>query len=81
MKKLKEKLHMCDRLQLLAVTLAQWWRPVASTKALNLLHQAMHVVLYPRTAVAIKMASKVGPLFHHFLFAVALAATRAIQRE
>ncbi len=55
---------MCDRLQLLAAILTQWWHTVASTKALDFLHQAMRAVLYRRTATVIKMASKVGPFFH-----------------
>ncbi len=49
---------------LLAAIFSQWWCPVASTKALDLLHQALRAVLYRRTAVAIKMASKVGAFFH-----------------
>jgi hypothetical protein len=56
---------MHDQLQLLATILAQWWCPVASTKALDPLHWTMHAVLYQRTAAAIKMASKVGAFFHH----------------
>jgi hypothetical protein len=56
---------MHDRLQLSAAILAQWQHPVASIKALELLHQAMHGVLYRHTAAAIKMARKVGPFFHH----------------
>jgi hypothetical protein len=44
----------------LTAILAQWQHPVASTKALDRLHQAMRVVWYRRTAAAIKMASKVG---------------------
>jgi hypothetical protein len=63
--KTKYKLGMHDQLQLLATILSQWLRPVASTKALDLLHQVMRMVLYRRTAMAIKMASKVGPYFHH----------------
>jgi hypothetical protein len=38
----------------------------------------MHAVLYRRTTMAIKMASKVGPFFVVVLFAVALAAAGAI---
>jgi hypothetical protein len=57
---------MRDRLHLLAAILTQWQHPVASTKTLDLLHQAMHAVLYRRTAAAIKMASKVGPFFSSF---------------
>jgi hypothetical protein len=65
-----------------AAILAQWRHPVASTKALDLLHQAMRVILYRRTARAIKMASK--KLVHFaivVMFAVAPAAAGAIQIE
>jgi hypothetical protein len=54
---------MRDQLQLLAAILAQWWHPVTSTKALDYLNWEIRAVLYQRTAAAIKMASKVGPLF------------------
>jgi hypothetical protein len=37
---------MHDRLHLRAAILAQWQRLVASTKALDLLHRAMHAALY-----------------------------------
>jgi hypothetical protein len=72
---------MHDQLHLLAAILAQWWHPVASPKALDLLHPAMCTVLYWHTAVAIKMASKVGPIFFVISFAVALAATGVIQSK
>jgi hypothetical protein len=72
---------MHDLLHLPAAILAQWQHPIASTKALDLLHQAMHVVLYQRTAADIKMASKVGPFFVVVSFAVALAAAGAIQSK
>ncbi len=49
--------------------LAQWQHPVASSEALDLLHQAMHVVTYQRIAIAIKTTSKVGVFVHHCLFA------------
>jgi hypothetical protein len=75
MKKLKKKQRMHAQLHVSAAILAQWWRPVASTKALDLLYQAMCAVLYWRTAAAIKMASKVGPFFVILLFAVALEAS------
>jgi hypothetical protein len=42
---------------------AQWWHPVASRRAMNLLHWEMRAVLYQCTAMAIKMASKVGAFF------------------
>ncbi len=64
MKKLKKKQRMHNRLQISAAILARWWRSVASTKALDLLHQAMRAVLYRRTTTARKMASKVGAFFH-----------------
>ncbi len=54
---------MHDQLHLLTAILARWQHPVASIKALDLLHQAMHAVLYRCTAAAIKMASKVGSFF------------------
>jgi hypothetical protein len=38
MNKLEKKWRMHDQLQLSAAILAQWWCPVASTKALDLLH-------------------------------------------
>ncbi len=56
------------QLLLLAAILACWWCPVASTKALDLLHQAMPAVWYQRIAMAIKMASKVGHFFVVILF-------------
>jgi hypothetical protein len=43
--------------------LTLWWSLVASNKALNLLYQAMHAVLYQRTAAAIEMASLLGTFF------------------
>jgi hypothetical protein len=63
MKKVEKNWRMRDLLQLLAAILAQWWHPVAFTKALDLLHWGMHTVLYRRTAAAIKMASKIGGHF------------------
>ncbi len=44
---------------LLEQIFAQWWHPVASSEALDLLHWEICVVLYRRTATAIKMASMV----------------------
>ncbi len=62
-----EKTHKNRRMRfrwlLLATIFAQWQHLDASNKALNLLHQAMHAVLYRRTAAAIKMACKVGQFF------------------
>ncbi len=72
---------MHDQLQLSAALLAHWRHPVASIKAPDLLHRAMHAVLHRRTAVPIKMASKAVTFIHCCLFALALAAVGAIQRE
>ncbi len=81
MEKLEKNCHMCDQLHLLAAIIA-WWRCLmASTKALDLLHGAMHAVLYRCTAAAIKMASKVCPFFVIVLFAVALEAAGAIRSK
>jgi hypothetical protein len=41
---------------LLDIILSQWWRPVASSEALDLLYWTMCVVTYWRIAMAIKMA-------------------------
>ncbi len=54
---------MRDQLHVLAATLARWQRPVASTKALDLLYRVTRAVLYRRTAAATEMARKVGPFF------------------
>jgi hypothetical protein len=67
MKKLVKKWHMCDRLQLLAAILTQWWHLVA--KALNLLHWEMCVFTYRRIAMAIKTASYFGAFVDCCLFA------------
>jgi hypothetical protein len=44
----------------LYLILSQWRCPVASSKALDFLHQAMHMVTYRHIAIAIKTASKAG---------------------
>ncbi len=49
--------------------LAQWWHPVASSEALDLLYWAMRAVLYRRTAAAIKTASFLGVFVDCCLFA------------
>jgi len=43
--------------------IARWQRSVAFMKAMNLLHKAIRLVLYPRTTMAIKMASELGTFF------------------
>jgi hypothetical protein len=63
------------------IILAQWQRPVASSKALALLHQEMHVVTYRCIAMAIKTASFVGVFFDCCFLPVALAAAGAIRSE
>ncbi len=53
-----EKYHRSHvRFILSDIILAQWQRPVFSSKALDLLHRAMRAVLYLRTATAINMAT------------------------
>jgi hypothetical protein len=48
---------------------AQWWRPVASVIALDMLHLAVRFVLHRRTAMAIETASRQGTFAHcHLLF-------------
>jgi hypothetical protein len=42
---------------LLDIILARWRHPVASSKALDLLHWVMHTVLYWCTAAAMNMAT------------------------
>ena len=61
--------------------LARWWRLVAFVKATNLLHRAMLTVSYRRLSTDIEMACKVGTCCITVSFAVALAATGAIQIE
>ncbi len=50
------------------IILAQWWCPVASSKALDLLHWVMRVVMYRCIAMAIKTASFVGVFVDCCLF-------------
>jgi hypothetical protein len=54
---------------LLVIILARWWRPVASSEALDLLHWAMCAVMYRRIAMAIKTASFAGVFFDCCLYA------------
>ncbi len=54
---------------LLDIILTQWWRPVASSETLDLLHWVMCTVTYRRIAMAIEMASKVGVFVDCCLFA------------
>ncbi len=54
---------------LLDIILAQWWRPVASSKALDLLHRAMRAVLYWCIAAAMNTATFLGVFVDCCLFA------------
>ncbi len=54
---------------LLDIILAQWWHPVASSKALDLLHWAMRAVLYWCTAAPMNMATFLGVFVDCCLFA------------
>ncbi len=51
------------------IILARWWRQVASSEALDLLHQAMGVVTYRHIAMTIKMATFLGVFVDCCLFA------------
>ncbi len=51
------------------IILARWWRPVASSEALDLLHWAMRVVTYRHIAMAIKMAIFAGVFVDCCLYA------------
>jgi hypothetical protein len=51
------------------IILAQWWHPVASSEALDLLHLAMRAAMYRRIAMAIKMAIFEGVFFDCCLYA------------
>jgi hypothetical protein len=43
--------------------LAQWQHPVAFSVALDVLHQAMHIMLYYCIAMAIEMANNLPAFF------------------
>jgi hypothetical protein len=68
---------------LLDIILARWWRPVASSEALDLLHRAMCTVTYRRIAMAIKTATLLGVFYLLIVVClpVALAAAGAIHSE
>jgi hypothetical protein len=51
------------------IILAQWQCPVASSEALDLLHQVMCAVTYRRIAIAIKTATFLGVFVDCCLFA------------
>jgi hypothetical protein len=66
---IKKKRRSHVRFILSDIILARWRRPVASSKALDLLHWAMHAELYRRTATAINMATFLGVFVDCCLFA------------
>ncbi len=53
---------------LLDIMLTLWWRPVASSKALDLLYWAMCAVLYWCTTLAMNMATFLGVFVECCLF-------------
>jgi hypothetical protein len=57
------------RTMLLGIILARWWRPVASSEALDLLYWVMHAVTYRCIAMAIEMASFASVFVDCCLFA------------
>ncbi len=61
--------HSHVRFILLDIILARWQRPVASSEALDLLHQAICAVLYQRIALAIKTTCFLGVFVDCCLFA------------
>ncbi len=63
MKNIEQNRHWHVPFMLSEQVLAQWWHPVASSEALDLLHLAMHAILYRCITMAIETANKVGVLF------------------
>ncbi len=61
--------HSHVQFMLLDIILAQWWRTVSSSKALDLLHRAMRTVTYRRIAMAIETARFLGVFVDCCLFA------------
>jgi hypothetical protein len=61
----------CSHVQfmLLDIILARWWRPVAYSETLDLLHRAMCTVMYQRITMAIKTATFLGVFVDCCLFA------------
>jgi hypothetical protein len=57
------------RFMLLDIILTRWRHPIISSKALDLLHRAMHAVTYRRIAMAIKTATILGVFVDCCLFA------------
>ncbi len=66
---IKKKRHSHVQFMLSDIILARWWRPVASSEALDLLHRGLGAVTYRRIAIAIKMATFLGVFVDCCLFA------------
>ncbi len=66
---IKKKRLSHVRFILLDIILAQWWCPVTSSKALDILHWAMRAVLYWCTAAAMNMATFLSVFVDCCLFA------------
>ncbi len=66
---------------LLEQILAQWQCPVVSRKAMNLLHQMMHRVLYRRITMTIEMETKLMHFFIVVLLPATLVAAGAIRSK
>ncbi len=66
---IKKNHHSHVQFILLDIILAPWRHPVASSKALDLLHWAMCAVLYRRTAAVMNMATFLGVFVDCCLFA------------
>ncbi len=66
---IKKKRQSHVQFMLSDIILARWRRPVASSEALDLLHQVMHAVTYRRIATAIKTASFLSVFVDCCLFA------------
>jgi hypothetical protein len=63
MKNINKTVVAISLFKLSDIILAQWRHPVASSKALDLLHWALHTVMYQHIIMAIKMASFVDIFF------------------
>ena len=68
--------HWCVPLIISEWVLTRWWHLVAFMKTMNLLHGALHTLLYRCIAMAIETAIKVGTYYIVVLFAVNLAGGR-----
>ena len=56
--------------------LAQWWRPVASKVALDMLHWAIYLASHGRIYIAIEMAREGGAFFSVVGFLSCITVTK-----